>query len=124
MEGNMSRPLGVTIISILLGINGVLLILLGLTAVLAGGVTGAGFIFFVGWIPLIFGILSLILAWGLWNLRPWAFWTAVILEALSIINDVFGLTNNGSRHTGDLIISLIILLYLLLDRNVRAAFRT
>jgi len=124
MEGNMSRPLGVTIISILLGINGVLLIIVGLTAVLAGGVTGAGFIFFVGWIPLIFGILSLILAWGLWNLRPWAFWTAVILEALSVINDVFGLTNNGSRHIGDLIISLIILLYLLLDRNVRAAFRT
>ncbi len=53
----MSRPLGVTIISILLGINGVLLIIVGLTAVLAGGVTGAGFIFFVGWIPLIFGIL-------------------------------------------------------------------
>jgi uncharacterized membrane protein (DUF2068 family) len=120
----MRRPLGVTIISILLGINGVLLIIVGLTAVLAGGVTRAGFIFFVGWIPLIFGILSLILAWGLWNLRPWAFWTAVILEALSILNDIFGLTNNGSRHIGDLIISLIILLYLLLDRNVRAAFRT
>jgi uncharacterized membrane protein (DUF2068 family) len=124
MEGNMSRPLGVTIISILLGINGVLLIIVGLTAVLAGGVTGAGFVFFVGWIPLIFGILSLILAWGLWNLRPWAFWTAVVLEALSILNDVLGFTNNGSRHIGDLIISLIILLYLLLDRNVRAAFRT
>jgi uncharacterized membrane protein HdeD (DUF308 family) len=124
MEGNMLRPLGVTIISILLGINGVLLIIVGLTAVLAGGVTGAGFIFFVGWIPLIFGILSLILAWGLWNLRPWAFWTAVILEALSILNDVFSLSNNGQRHIGDLIISLIILLYLLLDRNVRAAFRT
>ncbi len=28
------------------------------------------------------------------------------------------------RHIGDFIISLIILLYLLLDRNVRAAFRT
>lgn len=119
----MRRPLGVTIISILLGINGVLLIIVGLTAIVAGGVTGAGFIYFVGWIPLILGILSLILAWGLWNLRPWAYWTAVILEVLSIVNDIFGLTNGGSRHIGDLIISLIILLYLLLDRNVRAAFR-
>src|ERR1700730_17594939 len=106
MEGNMSRPLGVTIISILLGINGVRLIIVGLTAVLAGGVTGVGFLFFVGWFPLIFGVLSLILAWGLWNLRPRAFWTAVILEALSIINDVLGLTNNGSPHIRGLLIFL------------------
>ncbi|HVB72045.1 MAG TPA: DUF2127 domain-containing protein [Ktedonobacteraceae bacterium] len=120
----MSRPLGVTIISILLGIQAVLLIVVGLTAVLAGGVSGTGFLFFVGWIPLVIGILSLILAWGLWNLRPWAFWTAVILEALSIINHIFGLGNNGSRGTGGLIISVIILLYLLLDSNVRRAFRT
>jgi len=124
MEGNMSRPLGVTIISILLGIQGVLLIILGLTAVLAGGVTGAGFLFFVGWFPLIFGILSLLLAWGLWNLRPWAFWTTVVLEVLTIVNIVFGLSNNGSRHIGDLIVAGIILLYLLLDTNVRVAFRT
>jgi hypothetical protein len=60
----------------------------------------------------------------LWNLRPWAFWTTVVLEVLSIIDHIFGLTNNGQRGIGDLIISLIILLYLLLDRNVRVAFRT
>src|ERR1700694_2316503 len=112
MEDNMSRPLGVTIISILLGINGILLIIVGLTAVLAGGVTGAGFIFFVGWIPLIFGILSLILAWGLWNLRPWAYWTAVVLEALSVITDIFGLSNNGSRGTRGFIISLLFPLFI------------
>ena len=119
----MSRPLGITIISILLGIQGVLLIIVGLTAVLAGGVTGAGFLFFVGWIPIVFGVLSLMLAWGLWNLRPWAFWTTVVLEVLNIVNALFGYSNNGSRGTGGLIISVIVLLYLLLDSNVRAAFR-
>ena len=120
----MPRPLGITIISILLGIQGVLFIVIGLTSIFAGGVVGSAALFYLGWFPLILGIVSLILARGLWNLRPWAFWTTAVLEILSIIDHIFGLANNGQKGIGDLIISLVILLYLLLDRNVRAAFRT
>lgn len=120
----MSRPLGVTIISILLGIQAIYLIIVGLTAIFAGAAAGVGFLVFVGWFPLVIGILSLVMAWGLWNLRPWAFWTAVVLEVLNIINIVFGFSNNGSRSIGGLIVSVIVLLYFLMDSNVRRAFRT
>lgn len=112
-----TRPLGITIITIIVAIYGILAIIAGITML--------GFSVTAGIITLILGVLELILAWGLWTLQPWAFWTTVVIEVLSLINAIFALVQGGIA-TGiiGIVIALIILIYLFADANVRAAFRT
>ncbi len=129
-----SRPLGVTIISIILFIQGALGVIAGILLLVAGGAlasnghpiataaVGIGAV-----IALILAVLTLILAWGLWTLRTWAFWGIVIVEALNIVYGIYSWTQGGNGVVALLLsiaIPVIILLYMLLDRNVRAAFRT
>jgi len=73
MSPRGSRPLGITIIAIVVGIQGIFTIIAGLQ--------------FLGTITIILGVLTLLLAWGLWTLQSWAFWTAVVLEVIDLIND-------------------------------------
>lgn len=116
MQVSRGRPLGVTIIAILVAIGGVLEIIGGLLAL----VSYPG----LAIVTLILGVLALVLAWGLWTLKPWAFWTTVILEAINVIQGIIGLTQRQGASVFGLIVPIIILLYLFMDRNVRAAFRT
>ena len=116
-----SRPLGITIIAIILGIQGVLSIIAGI--LLLAGSGGAYAVPAI--IALVLGVLYLIVAWGLWTLQPWAFWATVVLEVITLINGIIALTQH-SVGSGllNIVLSLIILIYLFADRNVRAAFRT
>ena len=122
------RPLGVTIIAILEIIGAIGLLLTSLAAI----TTALGVSIAIG------AILRLIMAWGLWTLKRWAFWVAVILEVIHFCYNLYNLLTNHSTAieaaTGmsvtkgsvlfSLILSLVILIYLFADRNVRAAFRT
>jgi uncharacterized membrane protein (DUF2068 family) len=112
------RPLGISIIAVILAIQGILGIIGGIL-LLAGRVPTLGII------TLILGVLYLVLAWGLWSLKPWAFWGTVILEVLTLINGIFGLVT-GRATTGilSLIFAVVVLVYMFADRNVRVAFRT
>ena len=113
-----SRPLGITIIAIIVAIYGVLSIIAGI-GLLSAGATVPGVI------ALVLGVLQLILAWGLWTLHPWAFWATVILEVLALLNGIFAFTQgNTSAGIVAIVIALVVLIYLFADRNVRAAFRT
>ena len=113
-----ARPLGISIIAVILAIQGILGVIGGIL-LLAGGVPALGII------TLILGVLYLVLAWGLWTLQPWAFWGTVILEALTLISGIFGLTT-GRAGNGilSLIFAVVVLVYMFADRNVREAFRT
>ena len=113
-----SRPLGITIIAIIVAIYGVLSIIAGI-GLLSAGVTVPGVI------GLILGVLQLILAWGLWTLQPWAFWATVIIEVITLLDGIYALVR-GTSGPGivTIVIALIVLIYLFADRNVRAAFRT
>lgn len=112
-----TRPLGITIIAIIAAIYGIVGII--------GGILFLGTIAMTGAITLILGILELVLAWGLWTLQSWAFWTAVVIEVLSLINAIFTLTQRGvAEGVLGIVIALGILIYLFADPNVRAAFRT
>ena|SRR5579884_2761267 len=139
------RPLGVTIISIVLGIEGIFELLLGILILVGiftlgheisvhghavvgsivdvvGGVLGG----ILAAAALLIGIFSLIFASGLWRLKRWAFWLTVILEVISIIRHLVEFTH-PVHSTPSIIIGLIlpviILLYFLLDSNVRRAFQ-
>lgn len=118
-----TRPLGITIISILLGIDGIVEAILGIISLVSGAAPLGGIVL------LILGLLTLALAWGLWTLQSWAFWGIVIIEALNVIYTIYefamGRANaNVSSLIFSLILPIVILLYMFLDRNVRRAFNT
>ena len=110
------RPLGVTIIAIL--------VMIGAIFEIIGGIALLGHYGGVGIFAIIVGIISLFVAWGLWTLQSWAFWVVVIVEVIHLVQAIVALTQGQSIGIGDVIFPIIILLYLFLDRNVRAAFRT
>ena len=126
-----SRPLGITIIAAILGISAILALLvlmLGLTRAsilgVGAGLNSAVYLALLG--ALLWGFFEVALAWGLWTLRPWAFWATVIIEAARIIFGlyiVFVLRTAILEGFLSLIIPIVILVYLFADRHVRAAFR-
>ncbi len=120
------RPLGISIIAIILFIQAVFEIIAGILSFLGHLITSPLTALFVGWIPLVMGILLLILARGLWALRPWAYWVTLVLEIVNIVLHFLGYQQAHSLFaiiSGGLI-SIIVVIYLLVDRNVRRAFQT
>ncbi len=104
------RPLGITIMAIIVAIQGIFTLAIGLQ--------------FLGTFFIVLGVSSLLLAWGLWTLQSWAFWTAVVLEVADVISNLFALRQGATGVIPSLIFSGLILVYLLRDESVRAAFRT
>ena len=111
------RPLGITIISIIAAIHGILGIIAGISTLRASAALAV--------IALILGILVLVLAWGLWTLQRWAFWSLVVVEALYLITGIVALfARSAGPGIVDILIALIVLIYMFADSNVRAAFET
>ncbi len=106
-----------TILAVLTILGGVLLLLLGIVVVafssllvgvglpLGFGLTGS----VLGAIVLIFGIIWIAVGSGLLNLRPWAWWLAIIVMVLSIVGSI------GSPISA--LIPGLILVYLILVRH-------
>jgi uncharacterized membrane protein (DUF2068 family) len=144
MEAPRRRPLGVSIIAILVAIQGIFFLILGIlalvavivaansagTAVNGYAITGATVSIVAGVLAgvfLVVGLVSLLFAWGLWTLKRWAFWATVIIEIISLVNSVFAFTQphaNFWSAVAGMIIPIVILVYYFADANVRAAFRT
>ena len=120
------RPLGITIIAILLFIQAIFEIVVGIFSFFANIIRNPVDGLLVGWVPLAIGILVFFLAWGLWTLKPWAYWATLILEIVNIVLHFLGYNQTHSIFAiiSGGIISIIIVIYLLVDRNVRRAFRT
>ncbi len=122
------RPLGITIIAILLFISAIIEIIGGLFSVIGTTLTGTISDVLLGWFPLAIGVLALILAWGLWTLRPWAYWGTLVVEIINILIHFFGFLGLPRTHSAFAVISggivsVIIVIYLLVDRHVRSAFQ-
>ena len=145
MEMPRRRPLGVSILAILEGLQGIGFLIIGLLALVAvivaasssGSVIVHGSIItgaevgivsgILAGIFLVVGFLSLLFAWGLWQLSRWAFWATVIIQVISLVNSVFAFTQvnaNTGFIAGSMFVPIVILLYFLVNSNVRAVFRT
>ncbi len=123
------RPLGITIIAILLFISAVIEIIGGLSSVIGTTPTGTLSDVLLGWFPLAMGVIELVLAWGLWTLKPWAYWGTLLVEIVNILIHFFGFLGLPRTHSALAVISggivsIIIVIYLLVDRHVRRAFQT
>jgi hypothetical protein len=145
MEMPRRCPLGVSILAILEGLQGIGFLIIGLlvlvaviVAVSSSGpvivddsiITGADVGILSGILSgvfLVVGFLSLLFAWGLWQLSRWAFWATVIIQVIILANSVIAFTQvnaNVGFIVGGMIVPIVILLYFLVNSNVRAAFRT
>lgn len=74
---------------------------------------------------LVIAVAFLVFAYGAWSLKPWAWMLGVGLSAGSILLEVFGLLTEGQSIVGTLVSLAIsgVILFLLLQRDVRRAFR-
>jgi hypothetical protein len=125
----MSRPLGVTVLAVLALIAAIPALVGGLALV---GVATFGesvpvpdtFMYAVGAGTLLYAGLSLVLAYGFWTTRSWAWVAGIALQVLGIVTAVMQFAN-GERYLASMILGLVlpaaILLYLFQPR-VKAAF--
>jgi hypothetical protein len=90
------RPIGVTILAVLTILLGVLIAIVGIILLLAPlVVAGLGIptifglaVGVLGGIVLIFGVIFLAVGSGLLNLRPWAWWLAIVVTILWVIGSL------------------------------------
>ena len=129
----MTRPIGVTVVAIVLMVTGVFILLLGLEG---AGITKFGL---ASLAPngglyantvIISGILSLVAAFGLFTLASWAWYLAVAVLVFRAVADGFGLVSQvlsgtygyGGVSLVNFVITVVILWYFLRP-NVKEAFK-
>jgi len=132
MENPARRPVGITIIAILLGLLGILEFGFGALALVTSLVdrfvlplqspaVGAA----LGVYYMVLGMVKLFFVWGLYRLQRWAFWATVVIAAVSLLSSILGVTEPAPTVWGflaDLVIPAAILVYFVVDSNVRNAF--
>jgi hypothetical protein len=125
---NKTRPLGVTVIAILIIIAGILTLLVGVGSIAVGPLTVLGLVFVAfGAISLAIGIAYLVMGYGLLKGRGWAWTISTIVLIIGIIIDLISLPRviaAGSNFSGD-IVSIAIsafILYYLYRPHVKAYF--
>src|SRR5688572_8538827 len=115
------RPIGVTIISILSFLAGLAEIAGGLGLLALAALAGtapdpsiygplAAFLGILGGVLLLIGIVTLAVSIGLWRMRSWAWWVAIIVNVVSIIISI------ASFSWYSLVFPVIIVLYLVVIR--------
>lgn len=113
------RPTGVTILAVLEFLIGLFSLLGGLVAV-----AGAAFVGLVGVAALavvalalgvflvIMGIFSLLIGYGLWTGKSWAWTIGVIFSILGIIGGIISLATGNTGSIVGLILQVLIIYYL------------
>ena len=118
------RPQGVTILAVLAAIGGVFAIVTGLVAATAGsyavfGISGVATV--MGLLLIVGGCLDLALAYGAWNLLPWAWMLGIIAELILIVANVLTVGNGAVGALVGVAIAAAIIYYLW-QPHVRKAF--
>jgi uncharacterized membrane protein (DUF2068 family) len=111
MESQKHRPLGVTVIAILTVIGGIIFLVSGLFLLIIG----------IGIILLALGIAYLVMAYGLWKGKGWAWTITLILSAIGIIVAVVSIATGNVGGIISIIINGVIIYYLYRP-NVKAFF--
>jgi len=117
------RPVGVTLLAVLVGLQALDTLLTFLVNLLIGGrlatvVLGA-----------IVMILAFAVVWGLWTMRRWVLWVTIVVEIFYVLIGLAGLTQPNSpaslieRVLIGLVIPAVVLICLFAIRNVRTAIR-
>ena len=105
------RPLGVTIIAILTIIGGIALLSSGAVLIVVG----------VGVVLVILGIAYLVMAYGLWKGKRWAWTITLILSVIGIISGIVSIATGHYEVIINIIINAVVIYYLYRP-NVKAFF--
>jgi len=122
-----ARPLGITILAILEALVAIVFMIAGFGALAVGGLMGVvglgGFAsllsYGVGGVLIVIGVLSLIVAWGLWSGLRWAWYVSLALAVLSILIGILLLPGSLLWLTIEAVI-----VYYLTRPHVKAFFRS
>lgn len=124
------RPLGITLVALVLAISGVFQVVVGTEALgythfgLGAAADAAGI---SGWASIISGVLSILVGLGLFTLAGWAYTLVVVVLVIRILVDLWAIVTHGATSTlgiggiTNLVISGLILLYFR-SGGVKAAF--
>jgi hypothetical protein len=123
-----SRPRGITILAVLAAIGGIFGILgsvtlIGLSGTAVAAAALGGLASVIGLVGLALSVGQLVLAYGFWNLRPWAWQAGFVLWGASIVFSILQVLA-GTPITS-VIVSILIaaaILYYLNTPTVRQAF--
>ncbi|MDW3611828.1 MAG: hypothetical protein QOK90_06865 [Nitrososphaeraceae archaeon] len=119
------RPTGITIISVLMIIGGLILLFTGITPLLIGPLIStdsnyqtSGFLITIGGLTLVvLGIASLIVSWGLLKGKRWARTITLIISFISIIIAIISLVSSRDLiHIISVIIYGIIIYYMFTNK--------
>ena len=124
------RPIGITVISILMIIGGLILIFTGITPLFIGPLisidssssnyqtSALGFLITIGGLTLVgLGIASLIVSWGLLKGKRWARTITLIISIIAIIIAIISLASSQDlTHIISIIIYGIIIYYMFTDK--------
>ena len=110
------RPLGVTILALLEIIVGALGLFGAITVITFGSILFGAFGLILGVIVLFLALIDLIVGWGLWTLKSWAWMVALIVNIINLILNGVQLNLLGA------IINLIIIIYLQ-QGDIKSRFR-
>jgi hypothetical protein len=102
MESQKQRPLGVTIIAILTLIGGIIFLASGLVLLIIG----------IGIILLALGIAYLVMAYGLWKGKGWAWTITLVLSAIGIIVAIVSIVTGNLAAIINVIIHGVVIYYL------------
>ena len=121
------KPTGVLLIAVLQLIAALLYIVAGGLLVWAALLLGGFFailIAFPAMIIFIVGIIGLIVFWGLYTLKGWAWMLAIVINLLGLLGGVlrFDTLLTDYLGLGGFVVSLIIVIYLLMP-STKAHFR-
>ncbi|HEX6552235.1 MAG TPA: DUF2127 domain-containing protein [Ktedonobacteraceae bacterium] len=113
-------PFLITVLAVLLALQAIAWLIIGLTTLLAVG----GFLA-VALVAM--GLVGLLLSWGLWTLKRWAFWITVVMSVIDLIVDMLGWIQPQPGVTvrelvPNMVLSAFILVALFMPK-VHAAFR-
>ena len=110
------RPIGVTILAILIILAGLLFLLISIAALVLGTVILGGFGLAIGVVLVILAMLTLAAGFGLLAMRPWAWWLAMIVLVLSLLSQIGSYQLGGGSLWG-IAIPALILVYLIAVRR-------
>ena len=109
----MKRPILVGVIALLMLIGGVLEAGLSAILLLSGGAFGGSMAVWSGLLMLIMAIAAIVAALGLFKMKRWALYVAIILAAISVVASGYSAVQSSFQVVSlvELIIAALIIVY-------------
>ena len=119
---SVQRPFGVTLLAVLHVIQALVVFLVGVVVVAVGELVSRrlfgvphllrGILWVIGAVLIILRLLYLVLAYGLWTGKGWAWWISLLLAGLGVLGSLLSLLRGGLIAIITLLLDILIIYYL------------